>query len=1189
VRAIVTAVNRSLPLRRLAAVLVALAAVAAVTSSAASAGRYLSAIQSTRPLAHWGMGEPTGHVALDSVASYHATFPMTMTGISRGVAGGVTNGGADPLATHIAQPNWMTAPLSQGWWNGRNAFSMNLWLRWDGYVADNWGQTLTAGIAGNLNFNYQVGGWGLDIPVSTDPRVRLIRHAYGAPVATTANVSLPLREWTMLTAVYDGLALNLYQDGRRVGHVVDSSLQSNGYNHLYVGAQDYNLFFSGYFGPAQGSYDEITVWNRALTDAEIGGIYNGTRQAPKIIFIPGIGGSELEWQSPLAPSLTVWPDAIWEIPHVPPDRTEGLTVKENGEESEHDVIATKVLSSFRPPPYHDESTPYKQILDTFTSWAAQGALDEFKPFPYDWRLGVRGVSDDLLYEIVDRCEEGPLWLVAHSTGGLLVKRAFARMRELGLSPERCLDGGGVFFLATPHAGAPKAIGTVINPDHFFDERLRRIFARQKALAHVVNNWLTAWELMPRRSGPPEQPADAREDWFNTHNDGLADLNVNGDPLNWLLDEKARVSHDQLDPLAASTGAVPVYNVVGYTEATPNSYTPGQCGIDWDLGRHWENIDRDTELDGTAPGDGTVPVWSALWPGAALASAAYYGIPDTKHGDIPNEMAVLELISAVLSGSPTAYPDWPTGRLGFLHSSDPDVVDQLRDLSQRTWVVRTCSPVATLAVVGQQETGIRPNGDIVEDIPNSLVSVTGEAGDNHSVIVVPDEEGNAVPEYSLTATGDGPASIWIDEPDGSQHDFVFSVHAGDRGTIRQSGGDWQLAVDRGGDGTVDYTLVENHPVVRFAHAPARVSEGGEVQITAEAKSHAGDDVRYGWTLVSGDGSLTTNGAQATYHAGDGPSEARIRVEAIDEHGRSASVETTIAVDNVAPAVDAGPDRSVPWGIPLALDGAASDPSEADAAAGLGIRWTFGDGAEATTLTTSHTWLTPGPYTAALRATDKDGGTATDEAAVSVTRREAALRSDVPPSVPYGTRTFGATLTDSVDPATGSLGGHRLTFSVAGSSHAADTDASGRASLAFGLPLAVGAHALAITLTDDDALYTASPAHATVQVVNTRGGAAGGLTFPSGARAALVAGSDGSLARGFLLWRAANGSTINVPAVTAYGGDAGEAWLSGRTASGAHVVAHVVERVGPDRLELWVDGAAVADAGDASEGLVAVAGG
>jgi Concanavalin A-like lectin/glucanases superfamily/PKD domain len=1176
--------NRSLPLRRLAVVLTLVAAAAAVTSSAASAENYMSTIQSTGPLAHWGMGEPSGNVAWDSVGSYHATFPMTMYGITRGVRGGVAGGGADPLATHIAPRDWMTAPLSQGWWNGRGAFSANVWLRWDGYVYDDYNNPLAAGIIGNLNFSYQVGGWGLDIPYDSPSRVRMIRHRYGAPVATTSSVPIPVGEWTMLTAVYDGLALNLYQDGRHVGHVVDSSLQSNGYNSLYVGAQDYNLFFSGYFGPGKGAYDEISVWSRALTAQEIEEIYDSARQAPKIIFVPGIAGSELEWDGPGGLDITVWPNAVWEFPAIA-----GLEVRENGEESSHTVTATKVLDEIRAPPFTSTTKIYKKALDTFTSWAAQGALDEFKPLPYDWRLGVRNAATDLLYEIVERCEEGPLWLVGHSTGGLVVKRALRRMRELGLSPERCFDGGGVFFLATPHAGAPKAIGTMINPDHFFDEWKQRLAAQQRPFANVVNDWLTGWELMPRRAEPPEQPAVAREDWFDTGNDGLADMNVNGDQLNWVLDEKARLSHEQHDAAAATVGALPVYNVLGYRSVTPNSYTPGTCVRDWDLGRQWEELDRNAELDGTAPGDGTVPLWSALWPGSPLQPASYYAVPDTKHVEIANDDAVLALISTVLSSEAAAYPHWPSGQPGYLHSTSPALIAQLRARAQRTWIVRTCSPVATLASLDGSETGIRPDGTVVEDIPNSLVTVTGEAGDNHSVIVVPDEEDGRVPEYSLAATGDGPASIWIDEPDGSQHDFVFSVRTGDRGTIRVAGGDWELAVDRGGDGTVDETLVENHPVVRLADPPRTVLEGGEVEIAAEAKSYAGDDVRYEWSLVSGNGSLTADGARGMYHAGDGPSEARVRVEAVDEHGRSASVETTIAVENVVPAVDAGSDRSSPWGVPVTLDGAASDPSAADTAAGLGIRWTFGDGAEATTPATSHTWLTPGPYTARLTATDKDGGTATDEAAVSVTRRTAALRSEVPASVPYGTRVFAGRLADSVDPATASLGGHRLTFSVGGSDLPSDSDAAGRAFVELALPLDAGAHDLAIALAGDDAFYSASPVQATVRVEDTRGGAVGALEFPSGARVALVVASDGNLVRGFLLWRAPDGSTLSVPNLTAYGGDGTTAWFAGTTAAGARVVVNVVERVGPERLSLWVNGEPVAGAGDASEGVVAVASG
>ena len=84
-------------------------------------------------------------------------------------------------------------------------------------------------------------------------------------------------------------------------------------------------------------------------------------------------------------------------------------------------------------------------------------IGEFDPFPYDWRLGVQNAAAALALNLESRCTtpHGPIWIASHSTGGFVVKAALRMMRELGgkFTPEQCLSGGGLFFLAVPHGGA----------------------------------------------------------------------------------------------------------------------------------------------------------------------------------------------------------------------------------------------------------------------------------------------------------------------------------------------------------------------------------------------------------------------------------------------------------------------------------------------------------------------------------------------------------------------------------------------------------------------------------------------------------------------------------------------------------------------------------------------------------------
>jgi hypothetical protein len=81
--------------------------------------------------------------------------------------------------------------------------------------------------------------------------------------------SIPINRWTHVAATYNGSTLTLYIDGepdiskKASGNLIDTSNQD-----LTIGREiDQNVWFSGLI-------DEILVWNRSLTGAEIKKVYN---------------------------------------------------------------------------------------------------------------------------------------------------------------------------------------------------------------------------------------------------------------------------------------------------------------------------------------------------------------------------------------------------------------------------------------------------------------------------------------------------------------------------------------------------------------------------------------------------------------------------------------------------------------------------------------------------------------------------------------------------------------------------------------------------------------------------------------------------------------------------------------------------------------------------------------------------
>jgi Concanavalin A-like lectin/glucanases superfamily/Bacterial Ig domain/Immunoglobulin domain/Immunoglobulin I-set domain len=91
-------------------------------------------------------------------------------------------------------------------------------------------------------------------------------------VSLTTSVPLQLAQWSHVAATYDGSALRLYLNGVPVAQMSYSAGIFPGTSDVGIGAIPYqqNTWYSLW----SGGVDEISVYNRALSDNEILGIYN---------------------------------------------------------------------------------------------------------------------------------------------------------------------------------------------------------------------------------------------------------------------------------------------------------------------------------------------------------------------------------------------------------------------------------------------------------------------------------------------------------------------------------------------------------------------------------------------------------------------------------------------------------------------------------------------------------------------------------------------------------------------------------------------------------------------------------------------------------------------------------------------------------------------------------------------------
>jgi hypothetical protein len=173
-------------------------------------------------------------------------------------------------------------------------------------------------------------------------------------------------------------------------------------------------------------------------------------------------------------------------------------------------------------------------------------------------------------------------------------------------------------------------------------------------------------------------------------------------------------------------------------------------------------------------------------------------------------------------------------------------------------------------------------------------------------------------------------------------------------------------------------------VAVAGGPYTVVEGGSLALDATG-SATGTGVTYAWDL-NGDSvftdatGLTPTLTWADLEAlgiNDGPFTGDAVVK-VTEAGSSTTASATLTVSNTAPTTTITGSLHVTAGKPFTVKIGADDPSSSDAGAMFSYRVDWGDGSPVQNATGpadppfSHTYAAPGSYSAALTATDKDGG-------------------------------------------------------------------------------------------------------------------------------------------------------------------------------------------------------------------------
>jgi PKD repeat protein len=184
------------------------------------------------------------------------------------------------------------------------------------------------------------------------------------------------------------------------------------------------------------------------------------------------------------------------------------------------------------------------------------------------------------------------------------------------------------------------------------------------------------------------------------------------------------------------------------------------------------------------------------------------------------------------------------------------------------------------------------------------------------------------------------------------------------------------------------IITNREPVSDAGGPYNVDEGSSITLDGSGSSDPdGTIAEYSWDL-DGDGLYGDAAEQnPTFDASnlDGPSTVNISLLVTDDDGASASSDTTVTINNVAPSADAGGPYSVDEGSTIVLSGTGSDVCPSDS---LSYSWDldgdglYGDAAGQNPTFDASNLDGPSTVNISLLVTDDDGASASSDTTVTI---------------------------------------------------------------------------------------------------------------------------------------------------------------------------------------------------------------
>jgi PKD domain len=265
-----------------------------------------------------------------------------------------------------------------------------------------------------------------------------------------------------------------------------------------------------------------------------------------------------------------------------------------------------------------------------------------------------------------------------------------------------------------------------------------------------------------------------------------------------------------------------------------------------------------------------------------------------------------------------------------------------------------------------------------------------------------------------------------------------------------------------------------PTVAMDTIPQDGEEGAPIQLSVKgtgpggSMSPCGDDsVDIHWSFDDGGAAFgkTVHHAWSDNFLGNPSPPHTGQVVITDPTGLKTTLNFSVPVANVLPTVDAGPNKTQLWGVPVLFHGNGADQGSVDDAI-LTYLWGFGDPSSplgAAGQDVSHVYSQPGNYVAQVTATDNDGGQGTDTVNVFVLKRATTLSYTGPlSSNPSKRITLTASLVDELNQP---VSGRTVAFTMGSQSISAATNVSGVATAVIKLNQKQGSYTVNAAFAED----------------------------------------------------------------------------------------------------------------------------